>query len=70
MEVRVGVLLWNKWVTLWVGIVIYMSDSSSRMDRWMTLDCRVFFNRFSVVSGLWEGDNERLCAMDSHLKLK
>ena len=28
----------------------------------------VLFNSISVISGQWFGDNERLCAMESHLR--
>ena len=34
------------------------------------LQVYVLFNSISVISGLWAGDNERLCAMESCLCLK
>ena len=34
------------------------------------LQFNVLFNSILVISGEWEGDNERLCAMESHLWLK
>ena len=30
----------------------------------------VFFNTISVISGRWADDNERLCAMELHLRLR
>ena len=30
----------------------------------------VLFNSISVKSGQWEVDNERLCAMELHLRLR
>ena len=30
----------------------------------------VLFNCISVISECWVGDNERLCAMEPHLRLK
>ena len=30
----------------------------------------VLFNTISVISGLWKGDNERLCAEEPHLRLE
>ena len=30
----------------------------------------VLFNGVSVISGRWEVDNERLCAMELHLRLR
>ena len=37
------------------------------MDEWLFY---VLFNSVSVISGQWVGDNERLFAMESHLRLK
>ena len=36
------------------------------------MDLRFFFflNSTSVISGQWEFDNERLCAMEPHSRLK
>ena len=30
----------------------------------------VLFNSISVISGRWTDDNERLCAMEHHLRLR
>ena len=39
--------------------------------RWMDdLQIYVLFNSTSVISGQWEVDNERLCAMELHLRLR
>ena len=41
------------------------------MDGWMDdLQFNVLFNSISVISGGWEDDNERLCAMEPRLQLK
>ena len=34
------------------------------------LQFNVLFNSISVISGRWEGDNERLCALEPHLRLE
>ena len=40
-------------------------------ERWWMDDLRfyVLFNNISVISGQWEVDNERLCAMELRLRL-
>ena len=39
--------------------------------RWMDdLQFNVLFNSISVISGGWEDDNERLCAMEAELELE
>ena len=41
------------------------------MDGWMNdLRFYVLFNSISVISGRWEVDNERLCAMELRLQLR
>ena len=41
------------------------------MDGWMDdLRFYVLFNSVSVISGRWEVDNERLCAMELRLRLR
>ena len=41
------------------------------IDRWMVaLLSNIIFNSISVISGQWDGDNERLCAEEPHLQLK
>ena len=38
---------------------------------WMNnLQFYVIFNSISVISGRWPGDNKRLCAIESRLRLK
>ena len=41
-------------------------------NRWMMDDLwfYVLFNSVSVISGRWPDDNERLCAMEPHLRLR
>ena len=40
-------------------------------DGWMNdLRFYILFNSVSVISGRWEVDNERLCAMELHLWLR
>ena len=40
-------------------------------NNWMDdLQVYVIFNSISVISGRWSDDNERLCAMESRLRLK
>ena len=42
-----------------------------RMDGWMDdLRFYVLFNSISVISGRCLDDNERLCAMELHLRLR
>ena len=44
---------------------------SSGLDGWIDdLQFYVLFNNVSVISGRWEVDNERLCAMELHLRLR
>ena len=38
-------------------------------DGWMTCDFMSFSTVFSVISGRWADDNERLCAMEPRLRL-
>ena len=39
--------------------------------RWTNdLQFYILCNSSSVISGHWEGDNERLCALEPHLPLK
>ena len=41
------------------------------LDRWLYhLRFYTLFNSISVISGLWEGDNERLSAIKPCLRLK
>ena len=40
------------------------------MDGRLTCNFMFFFNSISVISGQWEGDNERLRAMEPHLQLE
>ena len=42
------------------------------IDGWWTDDLRfyVLFNSISVISWRWEVDNERLCAMETYLRLR
>ena len=40
------------------------------IDGWMTCDFYVLFDSVSVMSGQWEVDNERLCAMELRLRLR
>ena len=40
-------------------------------DGWMDdLQIYILFNSVSVISGQWEVDNERLCAMELRLRLR
>ena len=41
-----------------------------RMDEWRHLRYYVLFNIIAVVSGRWDVDNERLCAMEHRLRLR
>ena len=47
-----------------------LSHSQGMMDGWMTCDLMVFFQSISVISGRLKGDNEKLCAIETPLKLK
>ena len=41
------------------------------IDGWMDdLQFYVLFNSITVISGRWEVDNERLCAMELRLRLR
>ena len=41
------------------------------INGWMEdLRVHVLFNSISVISGRWADDNERLCAMEPHLRLR
>ena len=41
------------------------------LNGWMDdLQFYVLFNSISIISGQWEGDNERLCAMEPSLRLE
>ena len=74
----------RQWVShfIWELLTISVSSWNSRIIRccqqmwnfeagWMDdLRFYVLFNSISVISGQWEVDNERLCAMELHLRLK
>ena len=48
-----------------------LSVSTVKSLRWMDgLQFYVLFNSVSIISGQWEIDNERLCAMELHLQLR
>ena len=40
------------------------------MDRWMTCNLYIILNSILVLSWQWDGDNERLCAMEPCLHIK
>ena len=49
----------------------FLSESCSRFKYgWMTCDFTSFFNSISVISGRCADNNERLCAMEPHLRLR
>ena len=43
---------------------------SAGIDGWMTCDFYVLFNTVSVISGQWDVDIKRLCAMELRLRLR
>ena len=50
-------------------LVLLLNKPLFLQDKWMD-DLRFYalFNSISVVSGQWEGDNEKLCAMEPCLR--
>ena len=52
-----------------VGIAAETIISKHYGDGWMTCDF-TSFSTVSVISGRWEVDNERLCAMEFRLWLR
>ena len=51
------------------GLCFQVSIQMKLMDGLMTHDLHPF-NNISVISGQWEFDNERHCAMEPYLPLK
>ena len=47
---------------------LWLKLSKLLMDGWLAI--YILFNSFSVISGWWQGDNERLCAMESRSQLE
>ena len=69
--------LYGKWLYTWLSVVMSLMVSflccpfSHKMFEWID-DFRfyVLLTSISVISGRWEVDNERLCAMELRLLLK
>ena len=54
-----------------VGIKTKTINKSLLLDEWMDdLRFYVLFNSISVMSGRCSDDNEKLCAMELHLRLR
>ena len=53
-------------------INVRIARAVTQKDGWMEDDLRfyVLFNSISVIPGGWADDNERLCAMESRLRLR
>ena len=49
---------------------IRMKDDKFQLHKIDYLGFYILFNNISVISGRWEGDNKRLCAMEPCLQLK
>ena len=50
-----------------ISVVVNSKQSAGRMNG---LRFYGLFNSTSVISGQWKGDNEKLCAIEPHLRLK
>ena len=52
-------------------MVFILHDLLHIWNGWIDdLRFKVIFNSISVISGHWEGDNERLCAIKPRLRLE